>query len=116
MLGLLEGAVFVAHNVEFDYNFLKNEFLRNGIDLNLDRLCTVKLSKALYPDYRRHNLDEIIRRHSIECLSRHRALGDAKVIFEFYHKMLTEFPEEKLDKVIKRLLQLAIIPLTGIKQ
>ena len=65
IMEMLDDTVFVAHNVRFDYGFLKNELRRYGLDLSLKQLCTVKLSRALYPHYRKHNLDALIDREHI---------------------------------------------------
>jgi DNA polymerase-3 subunit epsilon len=85
LVELLEGSVFVAHNVAFDYGFIKQEFRRVGYGFSMDRLCSVRLSRELFPEHRHHNLDEIIKRFNIFCDSRHRGLGDAKVVWEFMH-------------------------------
>jgi len=77
---LLTGAVVVAHNARFDYGFIKNEFRRLGIPFNAKTLCTVKLSRALYPKSPHHSLDDLIQRHGFQCESRHRAFDDAKVL------------------------------------
>ena len=45
----LEGAVLAAHNVRFDYGFLKSEYQRLGATLRQEVMCTVKLSRKLYP-------------------------------------------------------------------
>lgn len=79
----LEGKVLVAHNVRFDYGFLRAEFERAGIPFSLPALCSAKLSRKLYPQYPRHNLDSLIARHGLHCSERHRALGDARVIADF---------------------------------
>ncbi len=60
---LLADCVFVAHNARFDYGFIKNEFRRIGQDFDAPVLCTVKLSRALYPQFHRHGLDALIERH-----------------------------------------------------
>ena len=73
----LQGRVFVAHNARFDYGFLKREFARAGLDFRAKTLCTVRLSRRLYPEHARHNLDSLIARHGLQCRARHRALGDA---------------------------------------
>lgn len=85
----LEGAIFAAHNVEFDYGFLREEFARSGGKLSMDRFCTARLSKKLYPEHRSHSLDSVISRHGYEVANRHRALDDAKVIAEFFLDHLT---------------------------
>ena len=65
LMAYLEGAVLCAHNVRFDHGFLKNEFKRIGINLRQKVLCTVKLSRRLYPQHYSHGLDAIIKRHQI---------------------------------------------------
>ena len=79
----LAGRLFVAHNARFDYGFLRHEFARAGICFSAKTLCTVKLSRRLYPEHARHNLASLIARHGLECRARHRALGDADAVWQF---------------------------------
>ena len=79
---LLHGKLLNANNARFDYGFLKNEFKRLGMVINTQVLCTVKLSRALYPQHHRHNLDSLIERHQLTVKERHRALGDAQLIYQ----------------------------------
>ncbi len=83
ILQRLEGKVFVAHNVRFDYGFIHNAFASLGFRLSLDLLCTVKLSRALYPEHKRHSLEMIIQRFGIDTDARHRALADARATYTF---------------------------------
>ena len=76
----LDGRLFVAHNARFDYGFLRNEFRRLGREFTAPVLCTVRLSRALFREHARHNLDALIERYGLECAQRHRALGDAAVL------------------------------------
>ncbi len=76
----LEGRLFVAHNVRFDYGFVRSEFRRAGEKFSAPVLCTVRLSRALFASHNRHNLDVLIDRWGLECGQRHRALGDAAVL------------------------------------
>ncbi len=76
----LDGRLFVAHNARFDYGFLRSEFRRLGEKFSAPVLCTVRLSRALFAEHRRHNLDTLIERWGLECGQRHRALGDAAVL------------------------------------
>ena len=76
----LDGRLFVAHNARFDYGFVRNEFRRLGQKFAAPVLCTVRLSRALFREYPRHNLDALIERYGLECGARHRALGDAAVL------------------------------------
>lgn len=86
----LDGSIFIAHNVNFDYSFIKAAYSDIGTRFNMDRLCTARLSRKLYPDQPRHNLDTIIAQHGFKVKDRHRALDDAKVLFDFYQKALIE--------------------------
>lgn len=86
----LEGKIFVAHNVRFDYGFIRNIFGELGYPLNLDLLCTVKLSRALYPEHKRHSLETLITRFGIEAQARHRALDDARATYHFMCKALAD--------------------------
>ena len=96
VLDKLSGAVFVAHNARFDHGFLHREFLRSNVQLSVPVLCTVKLSRRLFPQYVRHNLDSIIERHGIICTARHRALGDALVLRDLWRKLESEVAEHEL--------------------
>ncbi|MDB5187959.1 MAG: polC [Candidatus Kaiserbacteria bacterium] len=80
---ILKGAVFVAHNAAFDYAFIKAEFSRIGISFKAPTLCTVRLSRSLYPRARGHSLDAIIARHNLQITERHRAYPDARAVHDF---------------------------------
>lgn len=88
--------VFAAHNARFDYSFLRAEFRRAGMPFSAPVLCTVKLSRRLFPEHLRHNLDAVMERHAIACSARHRALGDARVIQEFWSSLRASVPEADL--------------------
>jgi DNA polymerase III subunit epsilon len=111
ILETLIDATFVAHNVRFDYGFLKNEFKRENISFTSKQFCTVKLSRFLYPTERRHNLDAIIERFAIACENRHRALDDAKVLYEFYQKLQQSLPLERMMEAINFCLKKPTLPL-----
>jgi DNA polymerase-3 subunit epsilon len=80
----LEGKIFVAHNARFDYGFIKASFKRLGMDFRPKVLCTVKLSRMLFPHQARHNLDTIVAAHGLTVSARHRALGDADLLLQFW--------------------------------
>ncbi|HET8875746.1 MAG TPA: 3'-5' exonuclease, partial [Casimicrobiaceae bacterium] len=80
---LLAGCVFVAHNARFDYGFLKHAFARLERAFSARVLCTVRLSRRLFPEADGHGLDALIARHAIAVTERHRALGDARAIWSF---------------------------------
>jgi DNA polymerase III subunit epsilon len=88
----LRGAVFIAHNARFDHSFLRAEFRKVGMAYSAEALCTVKLSRRLFPEHVRHNLDVVIERHALSCSARHRALGDARVLWDLWSKLQREIP------------------------
>ena len=110
LLEYFEDTVFVAHNARFDYGFLKQEFLRYGNKFSQKQLCTVKLSRLLYPEHRHHNLDSIIERFQFEIKNRHRAFSDAKILWDFYQKIQTVFPFEKIVQTVSHILKKPNIP------
>ena len=97
----LDGKLLVAHNARFDFGFLETEFARLGICYRPQILCTVKLSRKLFPEQRRHNLDSLIERHSLRCSARHRALGDAEVLWQFLQKIYAEVDAVRIDAALK---------------
>ena len=88
--------VFVAHNARFDYGFLRAEFRRAELPFSAAVLCTVKLSRRLFPVELRHNLDAVMERHGLACSARHRALGDARVILDFWVTLCRDLPADIL--------------------
>jgi DNA polymerase-3 subunit epsilon len=100
----LQGAVFVAHNARFDYSFLRNEFLKTDMSFSAKVLCTVKLSRRLFPEYIRHNLDAVMERNGLSCSARHRALGDARVLHDLWVKWRRDVPQTRLTAAVQILL------------
>ncbi len=75
---VLEGRIFVAHNVSFDWGFIREELLAaRGDAPELERLCTVKMGRRLVPGLRSYALDALTRHFEISIHDRHRAFGDA---------------------------------------
>lgn len=101
---LLNGAVLVAHNVRFDHGFLKNEFARVGQDLKVKTLCTVRLSRKLYPEFKSHGLDAIMQRHQLQTQSRHRAMGDVEMVLAWLKIAEQELGLEQLQNEANELL------------
>ncbi|KEO73867.1 DNA polymerase III subunit epsilon [Anditalea andensis] len=77
LLLLLKDKVFVAHNVNFDFNFLHLEFQNVGLNFTVPKLCTVKLSRKIFPGVRSYSLGSICSYLGIQITDRHRAYGDA---------------------------------------
>jgi DNA polymerase-3 subunit epsilon len=106
----LDGRLFVAHNARFDYGFVRNEFRRLGEKFAAPVLCTVKLSRALFREHPRHNLDTLIERYGLECLQRHRALGDAAVLPPLLAAFERAAGSERLEEVARAVLAESRLP------
>lgn len=97
---LFADAIFVAHNVRFDYSFLKSHLLALGHTYRPKLFCTVRLSRGLYPEVKGHSLEKIIQRHGISVENRHRAYDDARAAFEFAQIALQERGIEAFEQNI----------------
>lgn len=106
----LAGRVFVAHNARFDYAFIKNEFKRIDTSFRADTLCTVRLSRRLYPQYYKHNLDSLIQRLGIQMEERHRALADARVLMHFLQRLPQEHDAEAIQQAIRHVMAKPALP------
>ena len=106
----LKDKIFVAHNARFDYSFLKAEFKRLGIDFSPKVICTVKLSRRLFPNQARHNLDTLIAVHGLQVENRHRALDDAKLLHQFWQRCEAAFDQEYFQTQIDYLLGRPSLP------
>jgi DNA polymerase III subunit epsilon len=105
LLKLLDGAVLVAHNVRFDHGFLLQEYARMDVALRVKTLCTVRLSRKLYPQHKGHGLDAIMQRHGLTTLSRHRAMGDVDLVQGFLKVATQELGAETVSQQAQLLLQ-----------
>jgi DNA polymerase III subunit epsilon len=106
----LAGRVFVAHNARFDYGFLRREFDRAGIRFHARAVCSVRLSRRLYPRERGHDLDSVIARHGIDCPARHRALGDAEALWQFLRIAAEEHGEEVVTVAARQVAKAPALP------
>ena len=107
---LLDGRIFIAHNAKFDYGFIRNEFRRLDKEFNSPVACTVKLSRLLYPQQKRHNLDTLISVHDIECMQRHRALDDARALPMIVSRMIEAKGQQAIKDAIEHQLRSSNLP------
>lgn len=110
LLARLEGKLLVAHNARFDYGFLRNEFRRAGMRYASRVLCTVKLSRRLFPGEARHNLDALMARHGIACDARHRALGDARAVRLLIDRWRREIAPDAVTAAVDALVRAPAVP------
>ena len=88
LVEITENAVFVAHNVAFDYGFVKQEFKRLGYDFSREQLCTVRLSRKIIPGHRSYSLGNLCEELRIPIVGRHRAMGDAEATAKLFDILL----------------------------
>ena len=105
----LDGRIFVAHNARFDHGHIKAA-RRMGVTIRPRVLCTVKLSRRLYPNERRHSLDHLIARHGLKTDARHRALGDAQVLWQFWETIHRDLPAAHIQDAVRFLLGRPTLP------
>lgn len=83
-------ATFVAHNVNFDFGFIREEFRRIGREFKRKRLCTVQLSRETFPDLSSYSLGKITDQLGIELNGHHRAEADAKATIKLFEKIIAQ--------------------------
>ncbi len=97
VLERLEGRIFVAHNVRFDWGWVSRQLAEAlGEVPDVERLCTVQMARRLLPRLRRRNLDEVARHYGIDVADRHRAHGDALATARILIRLLDEAGREGL--------------------
>jgi DNA polymerase-3 subunit epsilon len=97
----LKDAVFIAHNVNFDYSFLKHQLKACGFDLNSRKLCTVRLSRKTFPGAPSYSLGNICQFLGISIPNRHRAGGDASATVLLFEKILQAGGLEHIRGMLK---------------
>jgi DNA polymerase III subunit epsilon len=110
LLAFLDGTVLAAHNVRFDHGFLKTEFKRLGISLQQKVLCTVKLSRLLYPQHFSHGIDAIVARHKITGIARHRAMGDVEAVLRMLEDARQELGVAAVESAAQKLMDAPVLP------
>lgn len=87
---LLSNKVFVAHNVNFDYSFIKQQLNNCGYELNVKKLCTVRMGRKIFPGLPSYSLGNFCRNMGIIMQNRHRADADARATVELFCIMLLQ--------------------------
>jgi len=98
----LDGHIFVAHNVNFDYNFIRQEFKSLGGDFQSKKLCTVRLSRKIIPGLPSYSLGNLAKHLGIYINDRHRAYGDAKATVQVLQYLLENDSNNYVQKALKR--------------
>ena len=95
---VLEDKVFVAHNVNFDYSFVKAQLEGCGLPLNTKKLCTIRLSRKIFPGFPSYSLGNLCHSLGVQIQDRHRAGGDAAATVEVFKLLLQNDKEQHIEK------------------
>lgn len=110
ILELLEGKIIVAHNARFDYNFIKSEFRRLNIPFVKKNICTVQLSRKIFPEIRSHSLGNLCRDLGIQVDNRHRAFGDAAATALLLEKLIRHDTKSLIRELLEDDIQRIHLP------
>ena len=96
-----KGSIFVAHNVNFDYRVLKKEFERINKKFKRKTLCTIELSKKVFPDKKSYSLGKLVSSLGIVIKNRHRADGDAEATLHLFKKISKKLNTMELLRFVR---------------
>ena len=106
----LKGKVFVAHNVNFDYSFIKSHLGLAGLEFNEKKLCTVRLSRKLFPGFPSYGLGNLCHSLGISLNNRHRAGGDAAATAILFKKLLAADTQNIILNSLRRDSKEQVLP------
>jgi len=106
----LDGRLVVAHNARFDHAYLNAEFERAGVGFAPQVVCSVMLSRRLYPDVDAHDLDALCARFGIAVDVRHRALPDARLLQQAWAAIASDVGAKRFAKAVAALLAEPLLP------
>lgn len=107
---LLQDKIFVAHNVNFDYSFIKSQLLFCGYQYDANKLCTVRLSRKLLPGYPSYSLGKLCHSLGIAHKDHHRAGGDADATTELFKLLLEADKNGHIAQSLKRSSREQVLP------
>ena len=107
---LTQDTIFVAHNVNFDYNIIQAEFKSLGFDFKRKKLCTVRLSRKIIPGLNSYSLGAICSSEKIPINGRHRAKGDAEATTELFRRLIERDDEFIINSFLNPRSRQATLP------
>ena len=107
---LLSDKIFVAHNVNFDYSFLKHHLAAAGYDLQCRKLCTVRMGRKLIPGQASYSLGKLCSALKIPIQNRHRAAGDADATSILFNLLLEQDTEGTIAEMLKKTSKEQVLP------
>lgn len=107
---ILHDKIFIAHNVNFDYSFINSHLKECDYDLNSKKLCTVRLSRKIFPGFPSYSLGKLCQSLGIQINDRHRAGGDTAATVKVFELLLKNDKEQHIQKSLQRNSKEAILP------
>ncbi|RYE12893.1 MAG: DNA polymerase III subunit epsilon, partial [Sphingobacteriales bacterium] len=107
---LLHDKIFVAHNVNFDFSFVRYHLAQSGYELQCNKLCTVRLGRKIMPGYPSYSLGKLCSQLGIANNSRHRAAGDAEATAILFSMLLEKDTEKHIVKALKQHSREQVLP------
>src|SRR4030095_14801848 len=107
---LLKDRIFIAHNVNFDYSFLKHHLLSAGFELSCRKICTVRLARQVFPGLPSYSLGNLCRHFDIPITDRHRAGGDAAATTLLFEHLMRNGAEPFIERALKRSKEQSLPP------
>ena len=106
-----KGAIFVAHNVRFDYSFIREEFKRLGFIFSRRQLCTVRLARKVFPRLKSYGLSNLIRHFNLTINGRHRAMGDTMATTELFEIIMNKKSSKmEIDIMVNHGIKVSQLP------
>jgi DNA polymerase-3 subunit epsilon len=102
VLALLTDRIFVAHNVNFDYSFVRHELEQSGFQWTARKLCTVRAARKIKPGLASYSLGKLCHSLDIPLINAHRAGGDAAATALLFSRLLEWDTDGELKKMIKK--------------
>jgi len=100
VVSMTKGNIFVAHNVQYDYGIIRQEFKRLGYSFKRKKVCTVRFSEKVFPERDSYNLGTLCEDFGIQIHDRHRAAGDAQATVKLFKKLLKKDDGKVLENLL----------------
>ncbi|GAA4088045.1 exonuclease domain-containing protein [Mucilaginibacter panaciglaebae] len=107
---LLHGKIFIAHNVNFDYSFVRYHLSQAGYELQCNKLCTVRLGRKILPGLPSYSLGKLCRHLGIDNESRHRAMGDCEATAELFSLLMRNDRADHIKQALKQNSKEQVLP------
>lgn len=107
---ILHDKIFIAHNVSFDYSFIHGHLQAHGYELNNKKLCTVRLSRKIFPGFPSYSLGKLCLSLGIKINGHHRAGGDTEATVKIFQRLLANDKEQHIQKSLQRNSKEWILP------